>query len=162
MKEQRKTKIPIVIDTREQQPWQFEEQEFYSFDREYRGLATGDYTILGLERMFVIERKASTSEVARNILESRFEEELKRLTQFNYPFIVCEFEIKDIVMFPMNSGIPHKLWDSLKITGPFLMKKIIEFQISYGIPWIFAGDYAEEFAVSLIKRMYKELKNGHS
>lgn len=42
----------IIIDTREQQPWEFEHYSTAS-----RKLDTGDYSIEGLENLFTIERK---------------------------------------------------------------------------------------------------------
>ena len=51
----------ILRDTREKTGWDFE-----SFDRclagKDWGLATGDYTVRGLEKDLAIERKASTGE----------------------------------------------------------------------------------------------------
>ena len=75
----------ILKDTREKNGW-----DFKSFDRCIAvadwGLRTGDYTVKGLEKHLVIERKASTSELAINLGKKRsaFENEIKRMSSFRW------------------------------------------------------------------------------
>ena len=64
----------IIIDTREQQPWAFKHHSVAN-----RKLDTGDYSMEGFEDIFTIERKKSISEIANNIVESRFSNALERL-----------------------------------------------------------------------------------
>ena len=52
----------IIIDTREQQPWSFEDYVVAN-----KKLDTGDYSIEGLQDVFAIERKKSINEIANNI-----------------------------------------------------------------------------------------------
>jgi len=49
----------IIVDTREQTPWTFDNYVVAS-----QKLDTGDYSIQGLEHIFTIERKKSVSEIA--------------------------------------------------------------------------------------------------
>ena len=56
----------VLRDTREKSGW-----DFKSFDKCQAivdwGLRTGDYTVKGLEKYLVIERKASTGEISMNL-----------------------------------------------------------------------------------------------
>ena len=76
------TDFTIIIDTREQQPWTFNNHTVAN-----RKLDTGDYSIEGLENILCIERKKSASEFANNIVESRFKDVLMRMNQLKYSFI---------------------------------------------------------------------------
>jgi DNA excision repair protein ERCC-4 len=74
-------KPAIVIDSREQQP--------LSFSRlpTTRGtLLTGDYSVLGLQELFVIERKSVSDLVGCCVGQNRerFERELHRLRGFRF------------------------------------------------------------------------------
>ena len=68
----------IIIDTREQQPWVFEQYVVAN-----KKLDTGDYSIEGYENIFAIERKKSINEIANNIIEPRFKDVLTRLAQLS-------------------------------------------------------------------------------
>lgn len=116
-------------------------------------LDTGDYTIQGYESIFTIERKANTAEIAQNIYEKRFVAELERMLDFKHPFFVMEFTMDDIMRFPVNSGIPRHLWSKLKTTPAKLLKDLTTYQVKYGVPIIFAGEFGPEVATSLFKRI---------
>ena len=66
----------IIIDTREQQPWVFED---YTTANEK--LDTGDYSIEGMEDLLCIERKHSIGEIANNITEPRFKDVISRMSK---------------------------------------------------------------------------------
>jgi hypothetical protein len=131
-------KYVILRDTREKNGWGFE-----SFDRCLAirdwGLATGDYTVRGLEKQLTIERKASTGELALNIGKERkrFEAEMERMSQFRWAYIICEFSIDDLMSFPKNSGIPKKRWGEIRMNGKYMWKKISEFQEKYNVTTLF-------------------------
>lgn len=140
----------ILIDTREQQPWEFPE-----FAVANRKLDTGDYSIEGLEKIFTIERKRSVSEIAGNITEKRFTNELERMVEFRHKFILMEFTLNSLLDYPVGSTVPRRLWNSLKITGKYLLKALTEISIKYNVHIIYCGnkDNAEEVALSIMKRM---------
>ena len=83
----------IIVDTREQQPWSFED-----YSTSIAKLDTGDYSIEGLEEIICIERKKSVSEVANNITESRFKDVINRLKEIKYPFVLLEFDLNDVLI----------------------------------------------------------------
>jgi ERCC4-type nuclease len=141
----------IIIDTREQQPWTFDNHITAN-----QKLDTGDYSIQGLEHLLAIERKKSVAEIANNISEKRFVDVLERLSKIPYKFILLEFSLDDIYNFPIGSDIPKKLWPKLKINPKYLLKYLTEIQINYGIHLVYCGskENAEKMAESIIKRVY--------
>lgn len=143
----------IIVDTREQQPWEF---GLHVTSKEK--LDTGDYSIKGLEHLLTIERKKSVSEIANNITESRFKDVLNRMSQIPYKFMLFEFDLEDVYSFPVGSDIPKKLWDKIKISPKYLLKYLTELQLNYGIHIIYCGDAsnAEKMAVSIMKRVYEK------
>lgn len=147
-----KDPFTIIIDTREQIPW-----EFGFHDTAKKKLDTGDYSIEGLENILAIERKKSVSEIATNLSESRFKDVLERLSKIQHPYMVFEFSLDEVYSFPVGSDIPKKMWDKLKISGNYIVKKLIEIQLQYGIQVVFCGDpdNAERFSASIMKRIYE-------
>jgi len=151
----------IIVDTREQTPWTFE-----NYTVANKKLDTGDYSVLGLEDIFTIERKKSVSEVANNISESRFDKELERLKLYKHKFLLLEFNLYDVLDYPIGSNVPKKMWEKLKITNKYILKYLTEIAIDYDLQIIFCDDSngAEEMALSIIKRMveqygHQKLKN---
>jgi hypothetical protein len=144
----------VIRDSKEKQGhgWTFGKATWCE-GTEVKNLTTGDYTLEGLEDNFTIERKADTSELSLNINEARFVRELERLDDMEYPFVVCECTYDDLINFPHGSGIPRHLWEHLKVSNHYLIKKIVEFQLKYKAKWIFAGQHGQRIAASILKRM---------
>lgn len=140
----------IIIDTREQQPWLFE-----GHTTAHRKLDTGDYSIEGLENILCIERKKSSSEFANNIIESRFKDVVMRLSQLKYSFLLLEFDLKDLLTYPVGSTVPKRMWDKIKISPAFLLKHILELQITHHIQVFFCGNAsnAEKMAEHILKKV---------
>lgn len=146
----------IIIDTREQKPWIFEHHA-----KANHKLDTGDYSIEGLENILAIERKRNIAEFANNITESRFSDVVDRLSKIKYSFILFEFNMDQVMTYPIGSNIPKKLWNKIRISPAFLLKHIIDLQLNHNIKIIFCGnsENAEKVALSLMRRVYKESKN---
>ena len=74
-------KYVVLKDTREKNGWNFNSSSKCLAVARW-GLKTGDYTIRGLEKDLVIERKASTGELAMNLGKKRkaFEAEIERMS----------------------------------------------------------------------------------
>jgi ERCC4-type nuclease len=140
----------IIIDTREQQPWSFDH-----YTKANKKLDTGDYSIEGLETILAIERKKSASEFANNITESRFKDVVERLSHVKYAFLLLEFDLEDILIYPVGSNVPKRLWDKIKISPAFIMKHILELQINHNIKIVFCGDSsnAEKMAEYILKKV---------
>lgn len=141
----------IIIDTREQQPWQFSH-----FATAHKKLDTGDYSIDGLQHLLCIERKKSVSEFANNIVESRFKDVIIRMSQLKYSFLLLEFDLEDILIYPIGSTVPKRMWDKIKISPTFLLKNILELQLNHNIIVYFCGSSsnAEKMAEYIFKKIY--------
>lgn len=82
----------IIIDTREQAPWRFS-----NLPSEPGSLATGDYSIRGLEHLIVLERKSVGDLLAVIGRERiRFKRELARLRGFRFRCLVIEASYADL------------------------------------------------------------------
>lgn len=142
----------VIRDTREQQGWDFGAHA-PCLGTVSGTLPTGDYTLRGYEDILAIERKGSTAEFSQNVVQDRFEREMERLEAFKYPFVVLEFTLDDLASFPANSGIPRRIWPTLRITAQFLLKRLIELEVQYRTRFILAGCQGRDYASSLFKRI---------
>jgi hypothetical protein len=144
--------LNIIIDTREKKPWKLTDKDIGSIQT--KKLHTGDYTLVGLEDKFVIERKSSLAEFANNIIQARFKKELERLITFKYKYIIIECGFRDIINFPVGS-IPKHLWSKIKTTGTFIMKCIAQIQTKYDVHIMLCEntDIAKQMALSIMKRV---------
>lgn len=142
----------IIVDTREQLPWDFEGHSTSS-----RKLDTGDYSIEGLEEVFCIERKRSVAEIANNISEKRFVDVLDRMSKFQHKFMLLEFTLNNVLDYPVGSSVPKKIWGSLKINSKYILKYLTNISIKYNIHTIYCGnkENAETMALSIMKRIYE-------
>ena len=154
-----KSKIPnytVIKDTREQNGWHFSEYDKCS-GMEIDTLHTGDYTLKGFDDLVCIERKASTAEIAMNLGKKKrpFQAEMERMRDYPFSFLVCEFDIDDLLAFPENSKVPQRARQYVKVTGKYLLKCLIEFQIWYDTKILFCGSKNNAFLVtnSIFKRL---------
>lgn len=156
----------IIKDTREQEGYTFKPSSSrYHVCKGMvnRKLDTGDYSIEGLEDKLCIERKASVVEFANNIGHdaARFAKEIERMKDFPYKFMIFEFSLSDVMNFPEGSDIPEEKWDSLKITNKFMLRRVMEYQMKYGIHVLFCDSKknAKWAVLSIIKRVNEILNN---
>jgi ERCC4-type nuclease len=146
--------MKIIIDTREQQPWDFPEYETV------RGtVKTGDYSIEGMEETICIERKKSVSELAGNITKKRFFNELDRMEPFSQKFLILEFSQSDVARYPMGAGLPRRVIRKIRVKGPYILKVLGQIEEEYGITIIYAGNRANamEIAQELLEQTYYDL-----
>ena len=152
-------KVPnytVIKDTREKQGYFFK-----PYDRcdgmVVETMKTGDYTIKGCEDILCIERKASTAEISMNLGRKKkpFLNEMERMKNFRFSFLVCEFDMEDIINFPENSGIPEELQHEVKLTGRYMLRALLEFQVWYDTKILFCGNKDNAFLVtnSIFKRV---------
>jgi ERCC4-type nuclease len=140
----------VIIDTREQQPWSFE-----NYTVANRKLDTGDYSVEGLEEILCIERKQSVSEFANNITEPRFKDVVERMSKYKYSFLLLEFDLENVLSYPVGSDVPRRMWEKLRISPAFILKHIIELQIYHNIKVLFCGNAsnANNMAMSLMRKI---------
>jgi len=143
----------VLRDTREKegQGWSFRKSSRCG-GTVTRKLDTGDYTLEGLENYLTIERKGSVSEWAKNVTEARFERELERLDAIQHPWILLEFNMTDLMNYPVGSGIPRAKWRYLKFRGPFILKKMTEMMMQHRVRIVLCGSNGKEVASNIFKR----------
>ena len=146
--------MKILIDTNEKQPWLF---AAYDVETALKNMNTGDYTIEGMEKLLCIERKASVAEVASNITKPRFINELERMCDFQYRYLILEFDYRHIDDFPEGAGIPSYLKNKIKVKSPFIIKSLSKIMTKYNIHIIPCSNriYAEHVAYSIMKETYE-------
>lgn len=153
----------VVKDTREQEGYFFNEFNTCKGMVE-RKLDTGDYSIDGLEDKICIERKGCIEELAVNLGQKKhaFLDEIERMKTFDHKFLILEFSLEDLLKFPDESRIPDKNKSSLKITGKYILKCLMEFQIYDGVQVVFCGNKHNAFLLvsSLLKRLNEKYTTG--
>lgn len=155
MKKKMENKFTVIRDTREQlnKGWNFIKHE-RCLGTDIKKLDTGDYTIKGLEKDFIVERKGAISEFVTNLFSDTFWRELDRLSKFEHPYLILEFPFEFLDSFPTGSGIPSFRWKTMKLKGPLVLKKYHEMRLSYpSIRTEFVGGRGKEYSLSLFKRI---------
>ena len=146
----------VIKDTREQEGYYFSKYNTCAGMVE-RKLDTGDYSIEGMENLICIERKGCVEELAQNLGQKKhaFLNEIERMKEIPHRFIVLEFSLEDLVEFPENSRIPEAQKKRLKISGKYMLKWLMEFQLHDNVHVIFAGNKYNAFLLvsSIFKRV---------
>jgi len=136
----KKNSLTIITDTREQNPLTF------SFPAERGTLATGDYSIKGLERFIAIERKEINDLVMclKNGNRERFERELSRGRGLDYFALVIEADLEKLANGDYRSEMNPKS----------VMQFLIAFSVRYRLPIFFCPDrkYAARIIESLLSK----------
>ena len=149
---------PLIIkDTREQRGFDFPEDDIFA-GTVVEKLNYGDYSIQNLTHLIFIERKASTSEISKNVFEDRFTRLLENAKQYKYRYIIMEFDWDDVINFPLNSGIPKHKQKYLKIKSAFLQSYLTKISIDYGFHIVYAhnAECAEKFTYNLLKNIWRK------
>lgn len=147
--------MAIIIDTREKHPYTFKDAFVVA------KLDTGDYSLEGYESIFTVDRKATVSELAGNLTQKRFRNEMERMSTFKHAYLLLEFSFDDILRFPYGSDIPRRRWKYLKVKAPFIISALSTISINYGVQIIYAGnrDNAHDILVSLLKGFRRKYEN---
>ena len=133
--------MKIYIDTREKTPWDF--SIYNNIEVESLVLDVGDYYIEHLPDL-VIERKKSTGEIATNLGQKwkQFEIELKKMKDYENAYIICEFPMSYLDVFPENSGIPEYKLKYVRMNANFMKTKLFSSCRKYDITPLFFNDSA--------------------
>jgi len=150
-------KFDIVIDTREkiEHALNFVSSKINNIYREK--LETGDYSIKGLENILCIERKASLAEFYKNITEARFWNEMQRMGNYKYRFLILQFTTSDIQAVPYSLNVPKSSLVKMKITPQYIFRCISDIQVKYNVSVIFADNrnIVEQMILNVMKRVYE-------
>ena len=119
-----KTPTPtIIIDTREQTPLLFA-----NLTTERRTLPTGDYSVLGFERDFIVERKSVADLVQSATFErERFERELVRMRGYSFRRLLVVGSLADIEGHNYRSRASPKA----------VIASLTAFEVRYSLPVCF-------------------------
>lgn len=157
------SKYKVIKDTREQDGWFFSPYDKCS-GMKVDTLHTGDYTLSGFEDVVCVERKASVSEIAMNLGKKKkpFQEEMERMKDFEFSFMILEFDMEDVLKYPEGSSVPRAARSKVRITGKYLLKCLMEFQIWYDTKILFCGNKNNAFLVcnSIFKRLTELFHEG--
>ncbi len=139
-------KLVVAIDTREQKPYRFARSEV-------KTLASGDYSIVGLEDRIAVERK--TKQDAYSSLgqgRARFERELQRLSRFDYAAVVIETSLPDFLRAPAFS----------RMNPTAAARSMIAWSVKYRVCVFFAGDRRHGNALTrqLLEKFWKYRSGG--
>jgi len=145
-------KYTIIRDTREKNGWWFPESAVCD-GTVVEKLDTGDYTLKDKKNILCIERKGSIGEFANNITQKRFENELERMREYKFSFVLLEFDLFEIMSFPQSANFPARVLSKIKITAPFVLKKLIEYEMCYPTKFILCGQYGINIANNIFKRV---------
>lgn len=141
----------VIQDTQEKIPFDF---SFYDVEVKVKKIPTADYTLEGYEDVILIERKASVDEIAGNFTKkkSAWWKEMKRMSEVQYKYILCEFPFQDVLDYPKSSKANRQT----KINGVILSNSINKCISNYGIEFIFCDNKkeAEQKAFELLKQCY--------
>ena len=126
----KKFNFKFVVDTREQKPYKFREDDVR------KKLDTGDYSIEGMENEVVVERK-SLSDFINSVLPGRgwkrFQKELQRMQEIDRTCIVIEGDWSNICSGNYRSELhPNSLQGF-----------VIRILVDYGIPIFFVSNHKD-------------------
>ena len=136
--------LTIVIDSREQTPWQFPDVETAPGT-----LAAGDYSLVGLEHLAAIERKSLPDLVACIGPErERFERELHRLQSYRCRCVIIEGTLSDVIAGNYRSST----------TPSAVLGSVAAWQQRYNTGFVWAGDPAAAalFALSTFRAFLRD------
>lgn len=155
----------VIKDTREKDGYFFGKFNRCSGMVE-RKLDTGDYTIDGLEDKICVERKGSVEEVAINLGKGKhaFLNEIERMKPFDHKYIVLEFTLEDLLKFPDETRIPKENLKKVKVTGKYILRCLMEFDVFDDVNVVFAGSKYNAFCYisSLFKRLNEKYSIGRN
>ena len=153
-------KLPtLIIDSRERQPLDI------SDDPDFEGSITqkldaGDYSLVGLESIIAIERKASCDELWMNLSSKRGRERLKRemerFKKIKHRFIIVEQDYGEIVdpsSYYVNKAGRNKFSPYMPVS--VIMRELIDYMTSFDVHVIFAGTKARSLIKKILLQVYK-------
>ena len=141
MRKQDKEGFRIAVDTREKHPFKYENGIL-------KTLKTGDYSILGFESKITIERKSKTDAYSSlGAGRIRFENELKRLSEFDYSAIVIESSLADFLQAPPFTRMNPKA----------ALNSLVSWSVKYKVFIFFASDrqHARALVYRILEKYFK-------
>ena len=139
-------KVPVVIDTREQEPYGFDPSRVAAVRR---ALPAGDYSLAGRETSVAVERKSLDDFVATCVRgRERFARELRLLASYELACVVVEGSMEDVLAGRYRAGVhPNAVFGAL-----------LSIVVDHGVPVFFCGDrqIACRFVEGLLTRFHRK------
>lgn len=149
----------VLVDSREKEKYRYTFPESnYSSGSIVMTLPTGDYTLVGFEDQLCIERKRSVQELSTNLHEDRFYRELERMQTYKWSYLLLEFSLADLYSYPEGANLPPNVRSKIKVTGSYLMKKVVEVMTTYPyVQFLFCGNqyHAYVMCIAIMKRVHE-------
>lgn len=144
--------LPVaVVDTREQHPWVFGPR----LRVVRRPLASGDYSLVGLEDRVAVERK-TLDDFVRSVTHERdrFFAEVARLSRFTFACVVVESDLAPLLDGRYRSGARPQA----------LLATVATISVDYRVPVYFCGTRgcASALVEDLLVRLSKYSDAKHS
>jgi ERCC4-type nuclease len=105
----------LVVDTREQNPFDFSRFQGWLSGIERRALKLGDYSIAGLEEICVVEKK-DLADLVRSLTTQRkvFVNRLRQMARYPYRLLVITAALSQIKSpYPHSAAKPNQITQSL-------------------------------------------------
>ena len=122
--------VKIVIDSREQSPYGFQDVKYKDTTVESGTLTTGDYSLVGFTDAVGIERK-SLDDMAGTLTtgRERFERELERSRGMDFFAIVIEADLSHVARHCYRS----------KMAPTAFIQSLFSYQVRFGCHVVWAG-----------------------
>ncbi len=148
------SKLTIIIDSREQKPYSFQNIKPEPPETITQGLQTGDYSVVGLEDKVCVERK-SLADLFGSVGtgRKRFEREMVRMSKMQYAALVIESNLTNIFVNPPARS---------KMNSKAVFRTLISWSQKYNVHvWpVWNREGAEKVTYLILKRFYDNYEGG--
>ncbi len=148
------SKFTIIIDSREQRPYSFQNIQPEPPETVTQGLKTGDYSIVNLEDKVCVERKSLTDLFGSvGTGRERFEREMMRMSEMDYAALVIEANLSSIFTNPPGRS---------KMNPRAVFRTLISWSQKYNVyMWpVWNREGAEKVTYLILKRFYNNYLEG--
>lgn len=129
-----KREYVVACDTREQLPYSWEDAACSRVT-----LSAGDYSIIGMEQVVAVERKALGDWYGcLTTGRERFENSLHRLAAIRYPCVVIEASMRDLLM-PYTYAVSGGTCQS-RLPPLVAQNSLLSWSARFRIPMLLCGD----------------------
>lgn len=140
----------FAVDTREQAPF-----DLLGFATMRKTLATGDYSIVGLEDRVAVERKSyADAWGSMSAGRARFERCVKRLAELDRAAIVIECTVRELAVQPPRIE---------RVTPASVVGGLISWSAQYRLPIFFCDDkaHAERVTIRFLASYWKHMRGAN-
>lgn len=141
----------VIVDTREQTPFEFTNHRNWIAGIKRHKLAAGDYSVEGMERLLALERKSLT-DLITTLMQHRatFFKSCERLSRYRWRALLVEANYEDI-----KSPYDEELWTGAHPNA--IAGSLDALEARYRIPVIYTSRHrilAEEKAASWLSKHF--------